>query len=387
MSRCFAACAFLLLLFVVDIHRALAQPAPSPTGEVTIIPLSCRLCETRLSPDGKTAAVFENRDIAGGEVSSPAQIAITLIDTATGRPLGRLSGQTDYAADVAFSPDGRWLAALHANGSLRLWDARSRKLAWERFVGIGAGRLAFTPDGSTIVASRMGIPQSLWFVDRQSGTIQQILTWRFDTLSEFMDVAGDTLGSLGMMFSAWAISPEGDQIAAATVNDDIWLFDVGAGTAEQVLAGEGKAGAFSIRHIGYTPGGEALYFGDSRRHAPRILSLDTMTDTLPAGGGERIDPEQVDLSAYDLYGLTLSPDGQTFAWVDQAPGPDDREQPLIMAAAVDEWPQVQVLAAELPANLRATPNTRVFFTPDGRLIAGGFVALDGENALVVVPQP
>ena len=394
MSRWFAILCLLCLLLASSVRPGLAQ-ADDRSPQVTLIPVTCRMCETRLSPDGKIAAVFENRDMAGGEVTSPRQIAITLIDTTTGKTLGRLSGQTDYATDVAFSPDSRYLAALHSNGSLRLWEIKGRKLIWERFVGVGSGRLAFSADGQTIAASRTGIPNSIWLIDRQSAQIGPMITWRFDTMTEFTDLVSDSAGYIGMTFSAWALAPDGKQVAVATFNDEIWLFDLGEDgqvTATLLLANEGAFGQGSIRQIGYMPDGESIYFSDARTHTPRIWSLTTITETFPApadedAGGEdadRIDPEQVDLTAYDLYGLTVSPDGQTFAWVDQAPGPDDREQPLIMTADVEEWPQTQMLVSLLPDNLRATFSARVFFTPDGRLIAGGLVAMDEENALVVV---
>lgn len=391
MSRPIVVLALICLLLLGSARPALAQ-GKDASPAVTLIPLTCRLCETRVSPDGKIAAVFENRDIAGGEWTAPSQIAITLIDTTNGKTLGRLSGQTDYAGDVAFSPDSRYLAALHSNGSLRLWEVKGRKLIWERFAGIGSGRVAFSADGQTIAASRAGIPNSIWLIDRRSAQVGPVLTWRFNTLSEFMDLVSDAKNSIGMTFSAWALSPDGQQVAAATFNDEIWLFDAENGAATQVLAGTGELGQGSIRQIGYTPDGQSLYFSDTRSHTPRIWSLETMTETFPAPASDpaseedadRVDPEQVDLTAYDLYGLTLSPDGETFAWADQAPGPDDREQPLIMTAAVDEWPQAQTVVSLLPDNLRAVFATRVFFTPDRRLIAGGFMAADEQNVLVVV---
>jgi WD40 repeat protein len=364
-----------LIAFLLLVLSAAAQPAQAQDeATLTLFPLSCTLCETRVSPDGEIAAVFENRDIAGGEVSSPAQIAITLIDTADGRTLGRLNGQTDFAGDVAFAPDGRTLASLHGNGSLRLWDVKTRKLIWERYVGVGGGRLAYSADGKTIVAGRTGIPNSLWLIDRHSGAIGPILTRRFDTLAEFMELVSNAQDSIGLNFSAWALAPDGKQAAVATANDAIWLFDVAEGTAELALAGSDKPGLFSIRQLGYTPDGSALYFSDSRTHSPRLWSLAEMTDTLPAA---EIAP------VFDLYGLTLSPDGETLAWVDRDEEAGEDGVPQLVVAPLADWAN-PILRLDLPDALRPTPLTRVFWTPDGRLIAGGFVNFEGENALVVV---
>jgi WD40 repeat protein len=377
------------LLASLSPSRVIARPEHQPDPNVIVIPLTCQLCETRVSPDGKTVAVFENRDMAGGEVTSQIQIAITLLDITGGKTqgklIGRLTGQTDFATDVAFSPDSRTLAALHANGALRLWDVKARKLISELFLGVGGGRLAISADGKSIAASRQGMPQSLWLIDRQSGDIGQILTWRFRTMAEFMQLVGDAKTSLGFTISAWALSTDGKQAAVATFNDDIWLFDTAKGTSLQILRGDSEAfGRASIRRLGYTPDGGSLYFSDNRTHAPRLFSLAVMTDTLPAAPSARLDPEIVNATDHDLYGLTLAPDGRTFAWVDQSPGPDDREQPQLLTALVNQWWQPEVVATLLPADLRATPLTSVHFTPDGRLIAGGFAAPNGENALIIV---
>ena len=359
-----------------------AQPTQSQAGpQVTLHPLACTLCETRIAPDGKTAAIFENRDIAGGEVTAPAQIAITLIDIASGKTLGRLTGQTDFTSDAAFAPDCRWLVSLHSNGSLRLWEVKTRKLVWDRFVGAGAGRVAFSANGKTIVASRSGLPNALWFMDRQSGAIHPILTWRFETLAEFMQLVSNAQGSIGLNFSAWALSPDGKQAAVATASDEVWLFDVAEGTAALALAGSDQPGLFSIRQLGYTPDGESLYFSDNRTHSPRLWSLAAMTDTLPlaAEAGE----DGAEPPPFDLYGLALSPDGSSFAWVDQNEEAGERGLPQLLVAPVDDWSQ-PTHVIDLPAHLRASPPVRVFWTPDGRVIAGGFVTFDGDNVLVVV---
>lgn len=401
-------CAVVGLLMLLSARPAGAQ---GEEPQVTLWPLACTLCETRVAPDGRVAAVFENRDIAGGEVTAPGQVAITLLDTTTGKTLGRLSGQSDFAADVAFAPDGRTLLSLHANGDLRLWEVKSRKLLWERFVGPGGGRVAFMPDGETIVASRTGIPNALWLIDSEAGTVGPILSWRFATLSEMMEAVGSAPGSFGYLLSAWAIAPDGSQIATATANDELWLFDLPGGEARRILTNTETPGQFSIRALGYTPDGAALFFGDNRTHSVRLWSLETLTETVAmetggatagaaggkgagrtsgqgagqagqAGGGAA-EEAGASLPPFDLYGLALSPGGDRFAWVDQNEDAGERGQPQLVIAPVDDWAN-PTLRIDLPEQLRATPPVRVYWTPDGRVIAGGFVNFEGENGVVVV---
>src|SRR5215467_13563181 len=68
--------------------------------------------------------------------------------------LGEPRAEEVKTESLAFSPDGRTLAALDAKGAIRLWDIANRKEratlrdAKEPFL-----RLAFSPDGKTIAAA------------------------------------------------------------------------------------------------------------------------------------------------------------------------------------------------------------------------------------------
>lgn len=71
-----------------------------------------------LSPDGNWVAVA---GITGYEWEG--SISIDLFDRGSGRLLRRLGGLPNVVVHLAFSPDGRWLAAgLSANNGIRVWD-------------------------------------------------------------------------------------------------------------------------------------------------------------------------------------------------------------------------------------------------------------------------
>src|SRR5262249_38353512 len=97
-----------------------------------------------------------------------------LWNTTEGRQLHDLS-QTDRRATsaLAFSPDGKMLAAGGDHGSIRLYDTTSGKLQDLLEFG-GAVRfiaaLAFSPDGNWLAASADAVTVKTWnFPTRQTG--------------------------------------------------------------------------------------------------------------------------------------------------------------------------------------------------------------------------
>jgi WD40 repeat protein len=91
-----------------------------------------------LSPDGKTLAVFADRD------------AVSLVDAASGREVRRVRADLAGGGGLVFSPDGR--LAVAGFGGLRLFDAASGEcVATLREVARGRpGALAFSGDGKVL---------------------------------------------------------------------------------------------------------------------------------------------------------------------------------------------------------------------------------------------
>lgn len=93
--------------------------------------------------------------------------ALALCEVATGR-IRRLSGHSDRASQLAFSPDGRTLASGSVDGSIRCWDVPGARL-----VAVLPGHLeetsavAFSPDGRTLASANLGMEVKLWHLPTQ----------------------------------------------------------------------------------------------------------------------------------------------------------------------------------------------------------------------------
>ena len=77
-----------------------------------------------LSPDGQTLAVSGNTAPEG-----TTDHYIWLIAISDGHMLGRLAGNTAPVRDLAFSPDGKWLASGGDDSLVRLWKTDDWRLA------------------------------------------------------------------------------------------------------------------------------------------------------------------------------------------------------------------------------------------------------------------
>ena len=90
---------------------------------------------------------------------------IQVRNAATGKPIGRPFSQPGNLEFITFSPDGSHLVTTvkfwDRNGNLRLWDLTSGRLIGKPFHP-GALRMAFSPDGSRILAGGNDGVAKLW---------------------------------------------------------------------------------------------------------------------------------------------------------------------------------------------------------------------------------
>ncbi len=140
-----------------------------------------------------------------------------------------------WVGTLAFAPDGRRIASAH-NGNVRIWDPRTgeelRRIMARRGL-LAHIALAFTPSGSTLVASGPGHSLNLW----------NTATWERRSLEGQTSPASDA-----------AFSSNGAVLATSHEDGTIRLWDVARGTSVRTLSGHSGGAkavsfAFDGRHI------------------------------------------------------------------------------------------------------------------------------------------
>ena len=156
--------------------------------------------------------------------------------------IATLEGHTDGVAAVSFSPDGSLLASGSSDGTILLWDMRSRERVATLGVAIlerhtdGVAAVSFSPDGA-LLASGLG--------DRT------VLLWDVATREQ--------VATLGHRFwvNAVSFSPDGTLLASGSRHRTVLLWDVA--TREQVATLEGHTNV--VYSVSFSPDGALLATG------------------------------------------------------------------------------------------------------------------------------
>jgi WD40 repeat protein len=106
------------------------------------------------SPDGRTLAAAAKSGL------------IRLLDPRTGKERATLGGDDGLVYQLAFSPDGRLLAAGYADGRIQLWDVAAARAVGDPLVGHDGqvSAVAFSPDGRTLASGGFDRRVMLWDV-------------------------------------------------------------------------------------------------------------------------------------------------------------------------------------------------------------------------------
>ena len=271
------------------------------------------------SPDGKTLAAGD----AGG--------AVQLWAVATRQPIGvPLIGQGAPVNSVAFSPDGKTLATGDAVGTIRLWD-----VATGLPIGIPLSNghasviwVAFSSDGKTLATGDAVGTIRLWDV-----------ATRQPAGAPFTVDAGQV--------TSMALGPDGKTLATGSADGKVRLWDMA--TRHQLQLGQPSTGQGGpVLSVAFSPDGKTLASGSADDTA-QLWDVATRQPT----GLPLIDGQDGSINS-----VAFSPDGKTLAAGDA----DD---------TVHLWNVTTRLQICSPLTGHRGSVTAVAFSPDGKTLASG----------------
>ena len=225
----------------------------------------------------------DGKKLAAGSSSQP----IELWDVATRTPLHAAEGHWAGINHLAYTPNGKILASCSHDGTVRFWDPRTGQ-ELRQLLGHESGveRVAFTPDGKLLASS--------------STTDKTVRLWQVDTGQEVRRFTTERNDGYGLTFS-----PDGQTLVCSKSNGSIELWTTATG---QLIGRLQRHGQGPVRSVAFTPDSKNLISGG---HDCVIRAWDVANQK---------QLRQIQILGAWVWQLALSPDGRYLVSVDTDDG-------------------------------------------------------------------
>ncbi len=204
----------------------------TPVSIPDVYPATVPITALAISPDG-------------AEVVASGYHELTTWKLSDGSPARRFPGMAERIHDIAYSPDGKWMATASGDpgqfGSVQLWIAEpdgGGKLARDLLETTDSVfAVAFSPDGTKLAAAGADRAVRVWEVatGKELALIEDHADWIFDL--------------------AW--SPDGKRLATASRDKTSKVFDVEKKESIATFPGHAE----TIYCVSFTPDGKSVVTG------------------------------------------------------------------------------------------------------------------------------
>jgi WD40 repeat protein len=242
-------------------------------GNLHPVPVPVAMTGTAIGPVNGLAFSPDGRTLAAGGYGE----RVYLWKPASGSKAVTMARAGSRVLSVAFSPDGHTLAAGDIGGDVSVWDLAVNGMPKTTLAeGSTVNSVAFSPDGQTLAAGDIADDVGLWDLATKSRTATLAEGSRVNSVAFSAHggllAAGDDSGDAGLWdpsaaqqanfttghpVNAVAFSPAGETLAAGDINGNLRLWDTANGSVSW-----SRTYTQAIYTVAFSPSGGTLAVGD-----------------------------------------------------------------------------------------------------------------------------